>query len=903
MSFNELDDLCFFTVIVAYGGSKKINKLLKTIYSGKISDKIQVLLVKDKKHKDKIYDIISDEYAPKVEKLTANSKDLLDVYNAAKEKIQGQYVCFINDRMRYEADTFSSVYKRLKDNPTDMISVRPVFIDNSNAHKPYPVRPLKSGIIYSHSNKNEIQFYMPACFFKKSVLSDIQFDETLKLEKDKDFLMKYYVKYDSFYYLDEKSLYYFDSAENEFATNMIQYEKDWYLSNPENFLLDRIKNISDLDSESQQLVRVCVLYLLFARYNCNTNDRNKKVLNDAEIEEFISCSKEILKYIPETVILKKRKSFAIPRSLKFLFIKYRCDALGIDYVIRENNKQFSVECFDNSNIKNDCFISNIRNERVAISAINYDDNKLLIDFKSNLIDFLNVDDINIKVYLGDAEVEVEEVYCYPLIKLFGSTFAKKKQFRAFVPLEEGDISFKLVLNGVEYPQKIKYATAASRLTLAYSKSYWNIFGDYMLYHNGSKKKIRLKKMTYPHRMLREVRLLKQMLQKDKEDTKKMVNLRAQYFLQKPLYKNKRIWVMFDKLYKGGDNGEYMYHYLKSHPELGITPYYIINEDAPDYAHLKKSKENVLITNSDKCRKICLNAEVILATHTSVWNYCGFSKQQQLFVRDLLKAKIVCIQHGLTVQKIAQYQNRLFDNTNFYCCASQCEVDNILQPIYGYDKRDVVLTGLARYDGLKNADKKQILITPTWRRDIVNNGIACKKKTHNSHFKSSTYFKVYNNLINNEKLIETAKETGYRIIYLLHPAMSAQSVDFDRNDSVEIVEAAGDMSYEKILTESSLMVTDYSGVQFDFAYMRKPIVYYHPDVLPPFYEEGVFKYDTMGFGDICTNENEIIDTLCDYMKNGCKIKNDFLKRADTFFAYDDFGSCARIYNEVNNFLRR
>ena len=163
--------------------------------------------------------------------------------------------------------------------------------------------------------------------------------------------------------------------------------------------------------------------------------------------------------------------------------------------------------------------------------------------------------------------------------------------------------------------------------------------------------------------------------------------------------------------------------------------------------------------------------------------------------------------------------------------------------------------------------------------------------------------MYNNLINNEKLIETAKETGYRIIYLLHPAMSAQSVDFDRNDSVEIVEAAGDMSYEKILTESSLMVTDYSGVQFDFAYMRKPIVYYHPDVLPPFYEEGVFKYDTMGFGDICTNENEIIDTLCDYMKNGCKIKNDFLKRADTFFAYDDFGSCARIYNEVNNFLRR
>ena len=66
-------------------------------------------------------------------------------------------------------------------------------------------------------------------------------------------------------------------------------------------------------------------------------------------------------------------------------------------------------------------------------------------------------------------------------------------------------------------------------------------------------------------------------------------------------------------------------------------------------------------------------------------------------------------------------------------------------------------------------------------------------------------------------------------------MSAQLEDFDRNDYVELIPATGDMSYEKILTESSLMVTDYSGVQFDFAYQRKPLVYYHPDALPPHYE--------------------------------------------------------------------
>lgn len=113
------------------------------------------------------------------------------------------------------------------------------------------------------------------------------------------------------------------------------------------------------------------------------------------------------------------------------------------------------------------------------------------------------------------------------------------------------------------------------------------------------------------------------------------------------------------------------------------------------------------------------------------------------------------------------------------------------------------------------------------------------------FKHSEYFRIYNTLLNDPRLLETAKRTGYRIMYLLHPVTSSQLPDFTDNGYVELVPAAGDMSYEKVLTEASLMVTDYSGVQFDFAYQRKPLVYYHPDTLPPHYEEGGLIYDTMG----------------------------------------------------------
>ena len=147
-----------------------------------------------------------------------------------------------------------------------------------------------------------------------------------------------------------------------------------------------------------------------------------------------------------------------------------------------------------------------------------------------------------------------------------------------------------------------------------------------------------------------------------------------------------------------------------------------------------------------------------------------------------------------------------------------------------------------------------------------------KKGHNEYFKNSDYFKIYNRLINDTKLIATARKCGYRLIYLLHPAASAQLEDFDRNDYVELIPAAGDMNYEKILTESSLMVTDYSGVQFDFAYMRKPILYYHPAELPPHYDESTaYVYERDAFGPLIDNHDEIVRQLCEYMKNHCRMK--------------------------------
>lgn len=299
------------------------------------------------------------------------------------------------------------------------------------------------------------------------------------------------------------------------------------------------------------------------------------------------------------------------------------------------------------------------------------------------------------------------------------------------------------------------------------------------------------------------------------------------------------------------------------------------------------------------------ADMMVISNSTVFAFNDYSLNSSGHMRDLFNFHTVCVQHGMSIQKIAIAQNRLRDNIRLYFCASKYELENLNRPVYDYAGRDVLkLTGVPRYDGLINDDKRQILITPTWRMQAAvpvtkNEGVA---RDYNPLFKESAYYKVYNALINDGRLIEAARRYGYRILYVLHPIVSPQAEDFDRNEYVDIVPSTGDMSYEKVFRESSLMVTDYSGVQFDFAYMRKPLVYLHHDDIPQHYEEGTFHYDTMAFGEICHNNDELIDTLIEYMKNDCVMKEEYRRRADDFFEFDDHENCRRIYDVMIDYFR-
>ena len=411
--------------------------------------------------------------------------------------------------------------------------------------------------------------------------------------------------------------------------------------------------------------------------------------------------------------------------------------------------------------------------------------------------------------------------------------------------------------------------------------------------------IRICRAGKAQRLRRELALLKEIATAP-YGSKKMFAMRALYWLTKPIYGRKNIWLTFDKLYKGGDCGEYFYRYMRTR-RGEVDPYYIIRSDVPDGKRLAQEGLHPLYYLTWRQRLIYLHASMIFATHSSVHGFCGFSKWEVRFVQDLLKASNTCIQHGLSVQDLTLDSNRIINNNKRYYCASPCEIENLSGPEYDYDREVLRLTGLARYDGLVNREQKQILITPTWRAYIAMPAVMGSSRPYNPEFKHTEYYRVFQQLLENEKLKETAKRTGYRIIYLLHPILSAQKEDFKVSGNVKILPAT-EINYEEILTQSSLMVTDYSGVQFDFAYMRKPVVYFQPPTLPPHFSDGGFSYEEQGFGEICQSVDELVEELCSYLESGCALKEAYRVREDAFFAFGDHENCRRIFEDALEYQR-
>ena len=150
-----------------------------------------------------------------------------------------------------------------------------------------------------------------------------------------------------------------------------------------------------------------------------------------------------------------------------------------------------------------------------------------------------------------------------------------------------------------------------------------------------------------------------------------------------------------------------------------------------------------------------------------------------------------------------------------------------------------------------------------------------------------------------------KQYGARLLFYPHASMQQYIEQFSSDDDCVTISDRANYDVQQLLMESAMLVTDYSSVFFDFAYMQKPMIYYQFDQEKYRlwqYQEGYFSYEQDGFGVIARTETDLLLQIESLLKTGFVMPSLYAVRANGFFAFRDTDNCERTYDAIMTRLK-
>ncbi|EGX6882919.1 capsular biosynthesis protein, partial [Campylobacter lari] len=362
--------------------------------------------------------------------------------------------------------------------------------------------------------------------------------------------------------------------------------------------------------------------------------------------------------------------------------------------------------------------------------------------------------------------------------------------------------------------------------------------------------------------------------------------------QKRLPKS-NIWLLMDRDYEADDNAEHLYRYImQNHPEQEIV--FALRKESSDWERLEKERFNLIEFGSFEFERIIKKASKVISSHADDY----------LMKYITLRQQFAFLQHGVTKDDISKWLNS--KKIDLFITSTQAEYDSIINDYnrYKFGKKEALLTGFARHDVLlKNnkSDTKRILIMPTWRANIVGNITNFNKRDLKENFKQSEYFQKWNSLLNNNNLKKLCELYSYAIVFNPHPNIMPYLKEFDIPPYIKI--ANQNESLQMLFCNSSLMITDYSSVAFEMAYLEKPVIYYQFDKEEFFtshtLQKGYFDYKKDGFGPVVENQENLLKELEILLKNNYKPFGIYKNNIDLTFVFKDRRCCERIYKKLNS----
>ena len=356
------------------------------------------------------------------------------------------------------------------------------------------------------------------------------------------------------------------------------------------------------------------------------------------------------------------------------------------------------------------------------------------------------------------------------------------------------------------------------------------------------------------------------------------------------------WLVCEDRFEARDNGYWFFKYVKeNHPKQKIA--YAIDKKANDYNKVKHLGKIISYGTIEHWFWYIVADKNISSQKGGKPNaaVCYFFE----VVLKLRKKNRVFLQHGITINdaKFLYYTNTYI---NKFITATIPETEFIKEK-FGYPEENICLAGFCRFDNLNDfeVDNNQILVMPTWRQWIAK-GVEMKKIEGSDNFIESNYFKNWSEFLNNDSLKNLLKKHNKKLVFYPHRNMQKYLSYFTTDCENIVIANSKENDVQELLKKSAVLITDYSSVFFDFAYMKKPLIFYQFDeeIFRNYqYEKGYFDYKNNGFSMWTKDSQSLIKYLESVIDNNMQFTKE--TTIDRYFPFKDNKNCERNYLAIKN----